>query len=85
MYKNIIIVELKLLILDVAEQLKLDQDFAVNGERLTSLHAKLHQEADKIRKWKNQTEIDIRQKVFLKLHVPRYIFFLSAIVHVNLK
>lgn len=35
-----------------------------NGpERLSSLHAKLHQEADKIRKWKDQTEIEIRQKV----------------------
>ncbi|XP_045196675.2 interaptin-like [Mercenaria mercenaria] len=39
-----------------------DQDLAVNGERLNSLHAKLHQEADKIRKWKNQTELDMKQK-----------------------
>lgn len=39
-----------------------DHDLAVNGERLASLHAKLHQEADKIRKWKNQTEIDVKQK-----------------------
>lgn len=45
------------------EHSKLDQDLAVNGERLTSLHAKLHQEVDKIRKWKNQTEVDLKQKV----------------------
>ncbi|WAR09069.1 SYCP1-like protein, partial [Mya arenaria] len=38
------------------------EEFAVNGERLTSLHAKLHQEADRIRKWKNQTELDLKQK-----------------------
>lgn len=37
-----------------------------NGtERLSSLHAKLHQEADKIRKWKVQTEIEIKQKVYI--------------------
>ena len=40
------------------------QEVGVNGERLSSLHAKLHLEADKIRKWKNQTEFDIKQKVF---------------------
>ena len=39
------------------------QELAVHGERLSSLHAKLHLEADKIRKWKNQTEFDIKQKV----------------------
>ncbi|XP_060556827.1 putative leucine-rich repeat-containing protein DDB_G0290503 [Ruditapes philippinarum] len=39
-----------------------DQDLALNGERLNSLHAKLHQEADRIRKWKNQTELDMKQK-----------------------
>ena len=39
------------------------EDFAVSGERLTSLHAKLHQEADRIRKWKNSTELDLKQKV----------------------
>ena len=39
------------------------QEFAVGGEKLSSLHAKLHLEADKIRKWKNQTEYDIKQKV----------------------
>ena len=32
------------------------------GDRLTSLHSRLHQEADKIRKWKLQTEIDQKQK-----------------------
>ncbi|XP_041352209.1 synaptonemal complex protein 1-like isoform X2 [Gigantopelta aegis] len=39
-----------------------NQDQAVGTERLSSLHAKLHQEADKIRKWKVQTEIDLKTK-----------------------
>ncbi|XP_063403824.1 synaptonemal complex protein 1-like isoform X1 [Mytilus trossulus] len=38
------------------------QDQTVGTEKLSSLHAKLHQEADRIRKWKVQTEIEIRQK-----------------------
>lgn len=38
------------------------QDQSVGTEKLSSLHAKLHQEADRIRKWKVQTEIEIRQK-----------------------
>jgi cytidylate kinase len=34
-----------------------------SGERLTALHSKLQQEAEKIRKWKNATEVEIKQKV----------------------
>lgn len=33
------------------------------GDRLTALHSRLHQEADKIRKWKTATDIELRQKV----------------------
>ena len=33
------------------------------ADRLSSLHSRLHQEAEKIRKWKTQTEIDLKQKV----------------------
>lgn len=39
------------------------QDVPLGTERLTSLHEKLHHEADKIRKWKVQTEMDLKQKV----------------------
>lgn len=39
------------------------QDSALGTDRLTSLHAKLHNEADKIRKWKTQTEMDLKHKV----------------------
>lgn len=34
-----------------------------SAERLTTLHARLHQEADKIRRWKLQTETELKQKV----------------------
>lgn len=39
------------------------QDRSNSTERLSSLHSELHQEADKIRKWKIQTEIELKQKV----------------------
>lgn len=53
----------------ISELRRQEQDLAIGGERLNSLHAKLHQEADKIRKWKNQTELDLKQKVgFLPFH-----------------
>lgn len=34
-----------------------------SSERMTSLHSRLQQEAEKIRKWKNATELDIKHKV----------------------
>ena len=34
-----------------------------SGERLAALHTRLQQEAEKIRKWKNATEVEIKQKV----------------------
>lgn len=34
-----------------------------SGERLTALHTRLQQEAEKIRKWKNATEVEIKHKV----------------------
>ena len=33
------------------------------GDRLSTLHCRLQQEAEKIRKWKNATEVEIKQKV----------------------
>ena len=33
------------------------------GDRLSALHCRLQQEAEKIRKWKNATEVEIKQKV----------------------
>lgn len=35
---------------------------AQSGERMTSLHSRLQQEAEKIRKWKNAMELDIKHK-----------------------
>ncbi|KAL8613720.1 hypothetical protein ACOMHN_029812 [Nucella lapillus] len=46
----------------MAQHVQQQQDSALGTERLTSLHAKLHQEADKIRKWKVQTEMDMKHK-----------------------
>ncbi|KAL5009725.1 hypothetical protein ScPMuIL_012030 [Solemya velum] len=43
-------------------QCTVQQDSMIGGERLSSLHAKLQQEADKIRKWRVQTEIELKQK-----------------------
>ncbi|XP_071115241.1 synaptonemal complex protein 1-like [Haliotis cracherodii] len=47
---------------NVNNQTELGQHQDVGTERLSSLHAKLHQEADKIRKWKVQIEIELKQK-----------------------
>lgn len=33
-----------------------------NYEKLTTLHSRLHQEAEKIRRWKVQTEIELKQQ-----------------------
>ncbi|XP_064615819.1 synaptonemal complex protein 1-like [Liolophura sinensis] len=41
---------------------KTDQDQNEGAGRLSSLHAKLHQEADKIRRWKTQTEMELKKK-----------------------
>ena len=45
------------------QQQQQQEDTSLGTERLSSLHAKLHQEADKIRKWKVQTEMDMKHKV----------------------
>ncbi len=34
-----------------------------SNERISTLHTRLQQEAEKIRKWKLQTELDTKQKV----------------------
>ncbi|PFX31525.1 Synaptonemal complex protein 1 [Stylophora pistillata] len=41
---------------------KLEKDRTQSAERIHSLHTRLHQEADKIRKWKTSTEIEIKEK-----------------------
>ena len=33
-----------------------------SSEKMTALHSRLQQEAEKIRKWKNTTELDIKHK-----------------------
>ena len=33
------------------------------AERILSLHSRLYQEAQKIRKWKIETEVDLKHKV----------------------
>lgn len=39
-------------------------------ERLQSLHSKLHHEAEKIRRWKTSTEMEIKEKVLLYNFIP---------------
>lgn len=46
-----------------AETEKVEKDRAQSAERIHSLHTRLHQEAEKIRKWKTSTEIEIKEKV----------------------
>lgn len=46
---------------------KVEKDRAQSAERIHSLHTRLHQEAEKIRKWKTSTEIEIKEKVYLNL------------------
>ena len=38
-----------------------------SGDRLSALHSRLQLEAEKIRKWKNATEVEIKQKV--RVHI----------------
>lgn len=49
----------------LAETEKVEKDRAQSAERIQSLHTRLHQEAEKIRKWKTSTEIEIKEKVSL--------------------
>lgn len=48
---------------DVENEQSQQQEQGQSNERISSLHVKLQQEADRIRKWKVQTEIEIKQKV----------------------
>ncbi|KAJ8032624.1 Synaptonemal complex protein 1 [Holothuria leucospilota] len=41
---------------------KVEEAVTHNPEKLTSLHSRLHQEADKIRRWKVETEIELKQQ-----------------------
>ena len=40
-----------------------NKDKMQTPDRLQSLHNRLHQEAEKIRKWKTSTEMDLKDKV----------------------
>lgn len=42
---------------------KVEKERAQSAERIQTLHTRLHQEAEKIRKWKTSTEIEIKEKV----------------------
>ncbi|XP_068711308.1 synaptonemal complex protein 1-like [Montipora foliosa] len=44
------------------ENEKVEKERAQSAERIQSLHTRLHQEAEKIRKWKTSTEIEIKEK-----------------------
>lgn len=35
----------------------------LESEQMSTLHVKLHKEADKIRKWKIQTDMELKEKV----------------------
>lgn len=48
---------------NIAEADKAEKDRTQSAERIHSLHTRLHQEAEKIRKWKTSTEIEIKEKV----------------------
>lgn len=48
---------------DAENEQSQQQEQGQSNERISSLHVKLQQEADRIRKWKVQTEIEIKQKV----------------------
>ena len=50
-----------------------------SNSRLTALHSSLQQEAEKIRKWKNATELELKHKVIkgCELHIVLYLHFYS--------
>ena len=43
------------------------------GDRLSALHCRLQQEAEKIRKWKNATEVEIKQKVYTVISLRKWL------------
>jgi len=47
------------------------------GDKLSALHTKLKQEADKIRKWRNLKESEIREKVWTNTNM-QVVFVLFA-------
>ena len=50
-------------------------------ERMKSLHVRLNQEAEKIRKWKVQTEVELKMKVFYII-IIRFITLLFALIKI---
>lgn len=71
----------------LAEAEKVEKDRAQSAERIHSLHTRLHQEAEKIRKWKTSTEIEIKEKVkyltfvkFLVIETQVMLCYLSFLV-----
>ena len=49
----------------LVETEKVEKERAQSAERIQSLHSRLHQEAEKIRKWKTSTEIELKEKVMI--------------------
>lgn len=57
-----------------SENEKAEKERTQSAERIQSLHTRLHQEAEKIRKWKTSTEMEMKEKVigdFLKYDLYR--------------
>lgn len=46
-----------------SENEKAEKERTQSAERIQSLHTRLHQEAEKIRKWKTSTEMEMKEKV----------------------
>lgn len=46
-----------------SENEKAEKERKQSAERIQSLHTRLHQEAEKIRKWKTSTEVEMKEKV----------------------
>ncbi|XP_015760651.1 PREDICTED: uncharacterized protein LOC107339830 [Acropora digitifera] len=58
------------------ENEKAEKERKQSAERIQSLHTRLHQEAEKIRKWKTSTEIEMKEKVITSDVIESYDSFL---------
>lgn len=58
------------------ENEKAEKERKQSAERIQSLHTRLHQEAEKIRKWKTSTEIEMKEKVITSDAIKSYDSFL---------
>lgn len=55
-----------------SENEKAEKERKQSAERIQSLHTRLHQEAEKIRKWKTSTEIEMKEKVITSDVIKSY-------------